>query len=225
MNARNHPSMRPEAGPEATAAPARRPRGRPRDVRMDKAILGAALDLFIEHGFEGMSVEDVAERAGVARATVYRRWPSKQELVLAAIEDCFEDVAMFPDSGSVQTDLIAGMRQARHFLTETKAGEALPRMVQEVAAGTPVGLAYLDRVMRPRFQLLVEALARGQRRGELREDLDMELALAAIVGPMMFLRLTQRMPDMPADLPERIVRQAFQGLGRDAAGKREPGSG
>jgi len=193
----------------------RRPRGRPRDVRADRAILDAALDLFIEDGFEGMSIEDVAERAGVARATVYRRWPSKQELVLAAIEDCFEDVVLVPDSGDVQADLIAGVRQARHFLTETKAGDALPRMVREVAAGTPFGLAYLNRVMRPRFGLLVEALARGQQRGELRDDLDLELALAAIVGPMMFLRLTQRLPQMGPDLPERLVQQAFRGLGRD----------
>jgi AcrR family transcriptional regulator len=181
---------------------------------VDNAILEAALDLFIEAGFEGISIDDVAERAGVARATVYRRWPSKQELVLAAIETCFEDVVLVPDSGDVKADLIAGVRQARHFLTETKAGEAVPRMAQEVAASTPFGLAYLNRVMRPRFQLLMETLARGQQRGELRDDLDLELALAAIVGPMMFLRLTQQMPQMPADLPERIVRQAFQGLGR-----------
>jgi AcrR family transcriptional regulator len=208
--------MRPEAQPGAAPATAavRRPRGRPRDVRVDNAILEAALDLFIEAGFEGISIDDVAERAGVARATVYRRWPSKQELVLAAIETCFEDVVLVPDSGDVKADLIAGVRQARHFLTETKAGEAVPRMAQEVAASTPFGLAYLNRVMRPRFQLLMETLARGQQRGELRDDLDLELALAAIVGPMMFLRLTQQMPQMPADLPERIVRQAFQGLGR-----------
>ncbi|HEX9343552.1 MAG TPA: TetR/AcrR family transcriptional regulator [Actinomycetota bacterium] len=207
--------MRPES--------ARRPRGRPRDARVDEAILEAALDLFIEAGFEGMSIEDVAERAGVARATVYRRWPSKQELVFAAIESCFE--MLVPDSGEVQADLIAGVRQARHFLTETKAGEALPRMVPEFAAGTPFGVAYLERVIRPRFQLVMEALARGQQRGELRDDLDLELALAAIVGPMMFLRLTRRMREMGPDLPERIVRQAIEGLGPRTPSKPESGNG
>jgi len=173
------------------------------------------LALFIEHGFDGMSIDDVAERAGVARATVYRRWPSKHELILAAIEDTIEEVVAFPDSGDVQTDLTSGMRQARHFLTETRAGEALPRMVREVAAGTEFGLAYLERIMLPRFQLLAETLQRGQQRGELREDLDLGLAVAAVVGPMMFLRLTQQLRDMGPDLPERLVRQAIEGLGRD----------
>lgn len=213
----------PTGGAQAASGPARRPRGRPRDARADRAILEATLDLFIEAGFEGMSVEEVAKRTGVARATVYRRWPSKQELVLAAIEDCIEDMELFPDSGDVETDLITGVRQARKFISESKAGKALPRMVHEVTAGTPFGLAYLERVMRPRFQLLVEALARGQRRGELRDDLDLELALASIVGPMMFLRVTQRLSQLGPDLPERLVRQAIQGLGRprrDAPGDR-----
>ena len=154
---------------QAEAVPATRPRGRPRRPDVDWAILEATLDAFIQDGYEGMSVDGVAERAGVAKATVYRRWPSKQELLIAAGQHLYEEHVHFPDSGELRTDLVTLLRVVRHMATQTKAGQAMPRMVREVAAGTSLGRAFQERVLLPRFRLAKQILARAQERGELRE--------------------------------------------------------
>ena len=188
-----------------------RPPGRPRRPDTDEKVLEATLDAFIEEGYAGMSVEGVAERVGVAKTTIYRRWPSKDELVLAAIRSLFEEWEV-PDSGDLEADLLTLVRQAHHTITRTQAGRILPRMAGEVTEGTPLGRAYLEGVMRPRFLAARELLARAVDSGELRPDLDLDLALASIVGPMMFLFLTAQLPAMGDDLPERLVRHVMVGL-------------
>jgi AcrR family transcriptional regulator len=188
-----------------------RPPGRPRDSRADQAILDAALQSFIDEGYEGMSVENVAARAGVGKTTIYRRWPSKKELIIAAVDGLFEHLHV-PDTGDVRADLLFVVEQAHRFLTETKAGEVLPRMVGEVASGTPLGRAYFDKVMRPRLQAIVGALEAAKARGELRADLDDHLALASVIGSMMFLRLTRTLPESKG-FAERLVSQLIEGMG------------
>jgi AcrR family transcriptional regulator len=188
-----------------------RPPGRPRDPEADRAILDAALQCFIDDGYEGMSIESVAARAGVGKTTIYRRWPSKRELIVAAIETLFGDLRV-PDTGDVRADLTSLMHHAHVFLTKTKAGEVLPRMVAELAAGTPLGRTYLEKVMRPRLQGIVEALEAAKRRGELRADLDDHLALASIIGSMMFLRITRTLPKTKGDLPDRLITQLIEGM-------------
>lgn len=193
-------------GPETST----RPPGRPRDARADRAILDAALQSFVDDGYEGMSVESVAARAGVGKTTIYRRWSSKKELIIAAIDSLFEDLHL-PDSGDVRADLVFMVQQAHRFLTRTKAGEVLPRMVGEVASRTPLGQAYFEKVMRPRFQPIVAALQAAKARGQLRGDLDDHLALASIIGSMMFLRLTRTLPES-SDFADRLVAQLIEGM-------------
>jgi AcrR family transcriptional regulator len=202
----------PPSQAEAGAVPATRPRGRPRRPDVDRAILEATLDAFIQDGYAGMSVDGVAERAGVAKATVYRRWPSKQELLIAAGQQLYEEHVHFPDSGELRTDLVALLRVVRHLATQTKAGQAMPRMVREVAAGTSLGRAFQEQVLLPRFRLAKEILARAQERGELRADLDLDLAVASLVGTVIFLHLLGRLPDLPPDLPERLAAQLLDGI-------------
>jgi AcrR family transcriptional regulator len=185
--------------------------GRPRDLRADRAILDAALDSFIEDGYEGMTIENVAQRAGVAKTTIYRRWSSKKELVVAAIDMLFED---FPtlETGDVRADLISLVQKAHRSIADTKAGDALPRMLGELAFGTPLGRAYHDSVMKPRRRALVETLEAAKKRGELRADLDVDLAIAAIIGSMMFLRVTRTLSGRGDDLPDRLVAQMIEGI-------------
>lgn len=203
----------PPSQAEAVPATPSRPRGRPRRQHLDRAILEATLDAFVQDGYEGMSVDGVAERAGVAKATVYRRWPSKQELLIAAGQHLYQEHVHFPDSGELRTDLVALLRVVRHLATQTKAGQAMPRMVREVAAGTSLGRAFAEQVLLPRFRLAKQILARAQERGELREDLDLDLAVASLVGTVIFLHLLGQLQDMPPDLPERLVAQLLEGIG------------
>ena len=86
-------------------ATAERPRGRPRSAIADQSIREAAVDLFAERGFEGFSVEDVADRAGVSKATVYRRYPSKVDLVVEAGSCLATDEIRFPDTGNLRDDV------------------------------------------------------------------------------------------------------------------------
>jgi AcrR family transcriptional regulator len=191
--------------------PSTRVPGRPRDARADRAILDAALQSFIIDGYEGMSMEGVAARAGVGKTTIYRRWPSKKELIVAAMDTLFEDLRV-PETGDVRADLSSIVRQAHRFITETKAGEVLPRMIVELASGTPLGRTYFEKVMRPRLQVIVGALDAAKERGELRADLDDHLALASIIGTMMFLRVTRTLPKTKGDLPDRLVTQLIEGM-------------
>src|SRR5919197_1210265 len=207
------PAAPPPSQSEAVLAAPKRPRGRPRRADVDRAILEATLDAFIQDGYEGMSVDGVAERAGVAKATVYRRWPSKQELLVAAGQHLYAEHVRFPDSGDLRTDLVALLRVVRHIATQTKAGQAMPRMVREMAAGTSMGRAFQERVLLPRFRLAREILERAQSRGELREDQDLDLAVASLVGTVIFLHLLGQLRDMPLDLPERLVAQLLDGIG------------
>jgi len=190
-----------------------RARGRPRDARVDQSILDAALDLFLEDGFDTMSIESVAERAGVGKTTIYRRWQSKEELVVATIGTLYEGMDV-PDTGDVRADLTTVVRHMHGLIQNTKAGRALPRMAGELARGSPLGHAYMRTVLAPRLEAVGAALQRAEDRGDLRSDLDVEIAVASIVGPMMFLALTGRIANLDEELASRLVDQAITGMKR-----------
>ena len=160
-----------------------------------------------------MSIESVAERAGVGKTTIYRRWRSKEELVVATIDTLYEGMNV-PDTGDVRADLTSAVRHMHGLIRTTKAGRALPRMASELARDTPLGHAYKRSVLTPRLNALGVALQRAKDRGELRVDLDVQIAVASIVGPMMFLVVTGRMANFDDDLAERLVEQAINGMKR-----------
>ncbi|MGI8706832.1 MAG: TetR-like C-terminal domain-containing protein [Actinomycetota bacterium] len=100
------------------------------------------------------------------------------------------------------------------LIRTTKAGQALPRMTGELARDTPLGHAYMKSVMGPKIEAAGAALQRAKDRGELRPDLDVQIAIASIVGPMMFLVLTGRIANFGDDLAARLVDQAIDGMRR-----------
>jgi AcrR family transcriptional regulator len=182
-----------------------RPPGRPRSARADRAILDAALALFVEEGVDAMTVEGVAARSGVAKTTIYRRWDSKEDLVVAAIDRLIGDVRT-PDTGSLREDVVDLLTQMTTLLTGTVAGDVLPRMLGEVARQTPLGRAYVAGVLQPRFRELDTVLRRGVERGELPADADLELARDLVIGPMVVRRVLGRMPRRRArEAAERLT--------------------
>jgi AcrR family transcriptional regulator len=192
----------------------RKPPGRPRSPWADRAILEATLELFGELGFEALTIEGVAERAGVGKTTIYRRWPSKEELVSAAVSTLSADVAV-PETGSVRDDLVDLVRQMIRFITSEPAGHVLPRMASEMASGSPMGKTYVRMVIEPRRDLVAAALRRGVGRGELREDLDLNLAIEALIGPLIVRRmLGGPRAAFPRELPARLVDGALRGFAR-----------
>jgi AcrR family transcriptional regulator len=186
--------------------------GRPRDARADAAIRKATLDLFCEAEFEGISIEAVAARAGVGKTTIYRRWPSKESLIVASVKASFQSNDPPIDTGSVSTDLAAMAKRAHRFMTSDLSGKIFPQMVHHVAAGTELGRLYYEEVLTPKRRRVIEMLERGIARGELRAEMDLEAAADAILGTVIFLRMSGRLFELDGDGVVRVIEQLVAGL-------------
>jgi AcrR family transcriptional regulator len=193
-----------------TAPP--RPPGRPRNPLADKAIQDAAIDLFVEQGFEAMSMEGVAARAGVGKTTIYRRWDSKEELVMEAVT-CHLTSIEDPNRGSLREDLAHLLTTFQQTAVTTPIGRVFPRVVAEVADGSALGRLYSRCVIEPRRQMLRSIFQRGIRRGELPAGTDIELGIELIMGPLMLRRLFGKIPTRGVQaLSERHVDVVIAGL-------------
>lgn len=165
-------------------------RGRPRTVGADEAILAATLELAGEVGFGGMSMDVVAERAGVSKATIYRRWSSKEALVLAALRSAIgplDDV----DLGSVRADLEAYLGDLSERMKSGKMSDLLPHLI-EVSVADPQVRCSLDDYVAFRRRPLIDILERGVARGELRADADVSVLVDALIGPIIYRKLLTR---------------------------------
>src|SRR5580693_2126384 len=172
------------ASTDTEAGPANRRPGRPRSEQAEQAIIEATLDLFAEQGFEGACVEAVAARAGVGKATIYRRWPNKEELLLAAfgsLKSPFPE----PEGVSVRDDLLAMVevmcadkadpRKANRYALLLGEGEKYPRLMAR----------YKETVVEPRREAMREVIRRGVKTGELRADTDVEVAMLVLTGTVL----------------------------------------
>jgi AcrR family transcriptional regulator len=172
---------------EAQAGGLRKP-GRPRDSELHDVIIHAALETFVEEGLDSASVEGIATRAGVGKATIYRRWHSKEDLISDAICQCAETV-LAPETGSARGDLIALMSKLQDDLSCSMGGQIFPRMVGEVWDATPVGEAFAEAVIRPRRKLILDVLSKGAARGELKEGFDAEMVADTLSGAVIVRRM------------------------------------
>ena len=202
----------------------RGPTGRPRSPEADDAILAAAVELFAEVGFDGLSIEHVARRAGVAKSTVYRRYPGKSELVADAMDALAAGRVVDPDTGSVRDDLVAIVGQIHATLTETDVGRALPSTL--VAAAHHEEFTELHRrFVRHKRQPSLGAVRRGVERGELEAGADPELVVDLLVGPL-FYRLFVSRAGVDEGWVETVVDRvlgAFAGPPRPSEGRAESG--
>ncbi|MEV0587892.1 TetR/AcrR family transcriptional regulator [Nonomuraea sp. NPDC050310] len=195
---------------ETTAA---RPAGRPRSEKAEKAIIEATLDLIGEGvGVSELSIEAIAARAGVGKTTIYRRWSNKEDLVvdaLAALKAPVPELA----GVSVREDLVTMLETMR-----SEAGSTRTRCVMNIAMGESDRYPHLfERFRRiaiePRQRAVREVLERGKRTGELRADLDVQLAMTALTGAMVIhSKWAAHGEVLPDDLAERVVDLALRGL-------------
>jgi AcrR family transcriptional regulator len=187
--------------------------GRPRSVEADEAILRATLELLASEGLQGLRVEQVAERAGVGKATIYRRYPTRAALMRAALVALLSgERAPLPDRGSVRDDLLA-IGEARLALLRRSGGHRLvPRMLAEATADPELHALVRAALIEPARAPLVAALQRGVERGELRADLDVELATDLLAGAFVY-RLLRTRSDLAAveDIPTKAVDLLLRG--------------
>jgi len=178
----------PEPGDTRTIdPPARRGRGRPRDPGTDARITTAAAELMLQRGFDKTTVDDVAARAGVGKATVYRRWPSKEDLVADALKAGLPLIDEAPDLGGLREDLLALCRQARDAMY-SRPGFALRAVIHEcdVTQAERFHSVIFGAVVEPTVRLLGEVINRGIERGEVRSDAANSYVFDAIPAMMMY---------------------------------------
>ncbi len=188
-----------------------RRRGRPRSERAEQAIIDATLALLAEgETISGLPVEAVAARAGVGKATIYRRWANKGALIVDALAAIKEPLPELPGA-SVRDALVFYVDRIRRR-TSSREGRIMACMVGELRRHPELYAAYRDRVIEPRRERVRDVLRRGVASGELRPDLDVELALNVLMGPMLFLTMTQHDTELPEDLPAQMVDAVLDGL-------------
>jgi len=188
-----------------------RPPGRPRSAEADRAILRAAVDLLADEGYGGVTMEGVAARAGVGKATVYRRWPCKSALVVDAVTTCRESAGPPPDTGSAREDLLVFVGAFMHHLRTSDAGRVMPALVAELARSPELAQAFREGFVQPRRAKVLEAVRRGVERGEVRPDVDPELMADGVVALLMHRFLVTGM-EIDDDLPQRVVDTLWRGI-------------
>ena len=156
----------------AEEAPARG-RGRPRSVEADQAILHATLRMLGTQGVAGTTIEGVAADAGVGKTTIYRRWPTKTDLIRASISDIVPRGDP-PDTGSMAGDMAALAETQQRRLADSGLAGIVPRVLAESMSDPELHQDFVDRVVNPFRELLRLFIERGIERGELRPDLEVE---------------------------------------------------
>ncbi|OBI11677.1 TetR family transcriptional regulator [Mycobacterium sp. E2327] len=164
--------------------------GRPRDLRIDAAVLRATVELLAETGYSGLLVSAIAERAGTSKPAIYRRWPSKAHLVHEAVFPIGAATAI-PDTGSPPDDLREMVRRAMAFLTTPAARAALPGLVGEMAADPTLHSALLERFADVIAGGLAEWLQAAAARGEVRADVSAAELAEAVAGLILVALLTR----------------------------------
>ena len=192
----------------AADMPARR--GRPRSEQADRAIIEAALALFAQSGADGLSIEMVAAKAGVGKATIYRRWPGKEELLMDALT-ALRSPLPAPKGESVRDDLVAILevlraesidpRRVRQYALLLGEGERYPRLLER----------YIEAVVEPRRQMVGAVLRRGIATGELREGVHVETAIDLLTGAVL-AKARRRHDRSERGYARRVVDELLTGM-------------
>jgi len=157
--------------------------GRPRSEQARRAILQSTLKILSESGFSDLAIEDVAHRAAVGKATVYRWWENKGALIADAFASSTTSKLRFPDTGSVYTDMSRQMRQLVKIF-RSREGRIVSAILAAGQTDHESIAAFRERFLKPRRREAYITLQRGIRRGELPKDLDPDLLLDALYGPI-----------------------------------------
>ncbi|MGB0091999.1 MAG: TetR/AcrR family transcriptional regulator [Solirubrobacteraceae bacterium] len=184
--------------------------GRPREERADRAILVATLQLMAKNGVHDLRMDDVASRAGVGKATIYRRYRSKDELVAAAVAGLVSEISV-PDTGRTRTDLLALMRSAVEIYRGSVEAAVMPSLVEAMSRDAELAWLVREGFLAGRRAALRAALERGIERDDLRGDLDVDLTLDVLGGPLFYRLLITGGP-IDEQLAEGVVELILRGF-------------
>lgn len=195
-------------------------RGRPRDAATDQAILRAGLDLFIERGVEGTSMEQIAKAAGVGKPTIYRRWSNKEDLIAAAMETLIvaevdwaldEVTAEVIDTESPYALVEAAIDRAAVAVTAPQYRALVARMFGSAVSHPELMAVYWERYILPRRQIAARFLERAREQGTVAADTDLDVAIDMMVGAIAYRVLQPDPPD--AQEMRRYLRSVYRQVG------------
>jgi AcrR family transcriptional regulator len=185
-------------------------RGRPRDPATARAILAATLAIIAEEGYTNLALTEVAKRAGVSTATLYRRWPSKAPLVLDAVRTLILSITL-PDTGDTQQDLTEFLLERIQSLSSPLLAQLIPALTAEAQRDRAFAELFWS-LQAPVRQRAFTLFDRGIARGDLPVTLDRDLALDLLLGPITFRLFVGGAPLDP-QLAPTIVEGVLYGIG------------
>ena len=208
--------VRSMAGTGARRGPAageRVPRGRPRSARAEAAILDATVELLAQGGLDGTTIQGIADRAHVARATIYLRWPTREALITAALRHAIGRPPI-PLTGDLEADLRRGSEQAGWILSQPVFASVLPALVREFLDRDRPGVTY-DTLIPNRKRIADEYDRLAASQG-FRDDVDGFVVVDLVVGPLLLHLLATGTPPTDA-FRERQLEAVFAGIRRPSA--------
>ncbi|WP_053202334.1 TetR/AcrR family transcriptional regulator [Jiangella muralis] len=187
--------------------------GRPRSEGADRAIIDATLDLLAESGIAGTTIEGIAARAGVGKTTIYRRWKGLESVICDAVAELKGPPPTLPGT-SLRDDLLALAEAAARGRESARDRKVYACFIGEMARYPALDAQYRESVIGPRRALTQAALQRAIERGELRDDLDLDLLAEIVTAPTLhwMLHNPDRIPTR--ELLEQFVDGALHGVGR-----------
>ncbi|WP_199443615.1 TetR/AcrR family transcriptional regulator [Umezawaea beigongshangensis] len=180
--------------------------------QITSAITEAVLDELAEHGYGRLSMEAVAKRAGVGKSALYRRWPSKQDMVIAVLSEFSVPLAEVPDTGSLRGDLLATLHAVHGWLTHPRFSKILPDLSAEAGRNEVLAAAVERAIGEPRRTQGAATLRRAVERGELPADLDLDLALDLVAAPVYWRVSVRHVTATPEHL-DRLADHLLRALG------------
>ena len=185
-------------------------RGRPRNVETHKSILSASYELLLEDGFKAVTVDKIAERAKVSKATIYKWWPNKAAVIMEGFLYAATARLPVPDTGSTFQDIFIHATSLTRFLT-SREGNIIKELIGEGQLDSNLALEYRERFFQPRRMQAKELFEKGIQRGDLKENLNVELCIDLVYGPI-FYRLLVTGDELNDSYMHDLVTNAFEGI-------------
>ncbi|BAY23429.1 TetR family transcriptional regulator protein [Calothrix sp. NIES-2100] len=182
--------------------------GRPRSIQSHQAMLQATLELLAEVGFDVMSMDAIAARAGVGKATIYRRYNGKAELVADAIESLREEV-LIPDTGNLQQDLDALIENAAQITLSPLGRQTVAMIISSASSNPEFAEIYWTKYLQPRRQAFAVVLERAKARQEVQVDLDPGLVFDTMSGIMLYALIFPPTSESWTEYVRRALNQLF----------------
>lgn len=186
-------------------------RGRPRSADVHRRILDATRELLTEHSFSELRLEHVAARAGVGKATIYRRWGSKEALAQELLAELAGPHIAVEETGSTRDELLAAVVNPMRAVTETPFGPVIRSLLSQIATNRALGDPFRATVVQARRDEIAKVIARGVARGDLRPDADPSIATELLVGPVYFRLMFGG--ELTSEFATRVVDGVLRGFG------------